>query len=157
MDKIKTRDEIRTIVGDLKNQGKKIVTCNGCFDILHTGHIKFLEEAKKQGDILVVGLNSDSSVKSIKGEKRPINTEENRAIVLAALSLVDYVVIFSEKDPRNLLEIIKPDVHVNGIVYGENCIEAETVKKYGGRIYLVKNFGGFSTTKLIDKIKNLEC
>jgi rfaE bifunctional protein nucleotidyltransferase chain/domain len=154
--KIKTAEEIGKIVEGLKKNGKKIVTCNGSFDILHIGHMKFLEEAKRQGDILVVGLNSDSSVKSYKGEKRPINTEENRAFALAALEIVDYVVIFSEKDPRKLLEAIKPDVHVNGEEYGKDCVEAETVKKNGGRIQIVKNFGGFSTTEMIKKIKELE-
>jgi len=154
--KIKTIDEIKKIVEKLKKDGKKIVTCNGVFDILHIGHIKFLEEAKKQGNILIVGLNSDSSVKLNKEQSRPINTEENRANVLAAIEYVNYITIFSEKDPRRLLEVIKPNVHVNGEEYGKNCLEADTVKKHGGKIHLVKNFGGFSTTKLINKIKELE-
>ena len=151
--KIKTRKEISTIVENLKKQGKRIVTCNGCFDILHAGHIKFLEEAKQQGDILIVGLNSDSSVKKNKGPKRPINNEKDRAIVLAALQCVDYITIFEEKTPIELLEAIKPDIHVNGEEYGENCIEAPIVKKYGGNIHLIKLKEGFSTTNLINKIK----
>lgn len=150
--KIKTIDEIGQIAGKLKKEGKKIVTCNGAFDILHIGHIKFLEEAKKQGDILIVGLNSDSSVKLNKKQGRPVNTEENRAGVLAAVEFVDYITIFSEKDPRRLLEVIKPDVHVNGEEYGKNCLEANTVKKYGGRMYTVKLKKGYSTTNLIRKV-----
>lgn len=151
--KIKTRKEIAKIAKELKNRGKKIVTCNGCFDIIHAGHIKFLKEAKERGDVLIVGLNSDRSVKENKGEKRPINNEKDRAIVLAALEMVDYVTIFDEKTPIELLEIIKPDVHVNGEEYGENCIEALIVKKYGGKVYIVKLKKGFSTTNLIKKIK----
>lgn len=154
--KIKTINEIEQIVKDIKKEGKKIVTCNGVFDILHIGHIKFLKEAKEQGDILIVGLNSDSSVKLNKGDKRPINNEENRAKILAALQYVDYIVIFSEKDPIKLLEIIKPDIHANGEEYGENCIEADVVKKYGGKIYLIKKYGDFSTTSLIKKLSSNE-
>jgi len=153
MSKIKSIREIGKITDNLRKQGKKIVTCNGCFDILHRGHIKFLKEAKKQGDILIVGLNSDKSVKQNKGPKRPINKEKDRAIVLSALEMVDYVVIFNEKDPRKLLSVVKPDVHVNGEEYGKNCIEANTVKKYGGRIYIVKLKKGFSSSKIIEKIK----
>jgi len=150
--KIKTREEISKIVKELKQKGKKIVTCNGCFDILHTGHIKFLKEAKQQGDVLIVGLNSDSSVKQNKGPERPINNEMVRAEVVAALGMVNYVTIFSEKDPRELLSIIRPDVHCNGEEYGRGCIEAGVVKKYGGRIYLIKLVKGFSTTRIIKNI-----
>lgn len=153
MSKIKSIKEIEEIVKKLKKQGKKIVTCNGCFDILHAGHIKFLREAKAQGDVLIVGLNSDSSVKQNKGVERPINNENNRAEVLAALEMVDYVIIFNEKTPIPLLGIIKPNVHVNGEEYGKNCIEAETVKKYGGKLQIVKLKEGYSTTNLIKKIK----
>jgi|SRR3989338_1533093 len=152
IDKIKTAGEIKQIAEKLKKDGKKIVTCNGCFDILHIGHIKFLKEAKEQGDALIVGLNSDSSVKLNKGDRRPINDENSRAGVLAALGCVDYIVIFSEKDPRKVLEKIKPDIHVNGEEYGENCIESAVVKKNGGKIYLIKKYGDFSTTNLIKRL-----
>lgn len=151
--KIKSLKEIEKIVNDLKKKGKKIVTINGSFDILHVGHLKILEEAKNQGDILIVALNSDKSVKMNKGPKRPINKEDDRASMLAALELIDYVVIFNEKDPRKLLSMIKPDVHVNGSEYGEKCIEADVVKKYGGRIHIVKLLTGYSTTMLIEKIR----
>jgi glycerol-3-phosphate cytidylyltransferase len=156
MGKLKNKKEIGRVVRQLRRQGKKIVTCNGCFDIIHSGHIKFLTEAKRQGNILIVGLNSDSSVGQIKGKSRPIYGEKDRAIILEALGCVDFVVIFNETTPNNLLEIIRPDVHVNGKEYGENCVEAPTVKKYGGKIYLVERKGGDSTTRIMDKIKRLK-
>ena len=150
--KIKTKNEIKKIVEELKKQGKKIVTTNGVFDILHIGHIRTFEEAKRQGDVLIVGLNSDSSVKKLKGPERPINNENDRAEVLAALEMMDYVVIFGEDNPINLLEIIKPDVHVKYEDYGKDMIEAETVKKYGGMIYLTKKIKGYSTTEMIKRL-----
>jgi len=153
--KIKTKQEIEQIAKELKQKGKTIVTCNGCFDILHPGHTKFLTEAKQQGDILIVGLNSDESVKENKGSQRPINNENNRAQILAALETVDYITIFNEKTPIKLLEMIKPNIHANGSEYGENCLEAETVKKYGGKIHIIKLKEGFSTTDIIQRIKVL--
>ena len=150
--KIKTRNEIKHVVGELKKQGKKIVTCNGSFDILHIGHIKFLQEAKAQGDILIVGLNSDSSIKKYKSKDRPINDQQSRAEMLAALEAVDYVTLFDETNPITLLEMIKPHIHCNGEEYGENCVEAPTVIGNGGRIHIIKNYKGFSTTQLIKKI-----
>jgi len=152
--KIVDREKLKELIRKLKSSGKKIVTTNGVFDILHIGHVKYLEESRAQGDVLMVGLNSDASVKENKGPKRPINSEENRAAVLAALECVDYVTIFSEKDPRKLLEVIQPNVHTNGEEYGQDCIEAPVVKKYGGRIHLIKKYKDFSTTKLIEKMKN---
>jgi rfaE bifunctional protein nucleotidyltransferase chain/domain len=143
--------ELEQLAADLRKEGKKIVTCNGCFDIIHVGHIKFLTEAKKQGDVLIIGLNSDKSVKANKGPKRPINNQNDRAEVLSALEIVDYVTIFDEEDPRGLLSIIKPDVHCNGEEYGEDCIEADVIKKNGGRIHLIKLVKGISTTKLIEQ------
>lgn len=143
---------IKKIIKKLRKEKKKIVTCNGVFDMMHIGHIKFLKEAKKQGDILIVGLNSDSSVKLNKGPKRPINNQKDRAEMLNALQCVDYVVIFDEKDPRKFLSKIKPDVHCNGEEYGKECIEAPVVKKFGGRIHIIKLVGGFSTTRMINKI-----
>lgn len=150
--KIKTREEIRKIAEELKKKGKKIVTCNGSFDILHIGHVKFLEEARKQGDILIVGLNSDSSIKKYKDETRPIIQQQDRAEMLAALEAVDYITIYDEEVPMPFLEAVKPDIHVNGEEYGYDCIEAEAVKKNNGKIYLVKIYKDFSTTKLIEKI-----
>ena len=153
--KIIPRNKLKGLVSRLKKQDKKIVTCNGCFDILHVGHIKFLGEAKKQGDILIVGLNSDKSVKLNKGPKRPINNQMNRAEVLSALEMVDYVTIYGEKDPRKLLSIIKPNVHCNGAEYGKNCIEAGVVKKGGWKIHIINIVEGFSTSKLTKKIAGL--
>lgn len=113
-----------------------------------------MKEAKQKGDNLIIGLNSDKSVRNNKGPNRPINNEKNRAEFLAALESVDYVVIFNEEDPRCLLSIIKPDIHVNGNEYGYDCIEADVVKENGGEIHLVKNYGGLSTTKLLQKLSN---
>lgn len=153
MGKLKTREEIAKIVEELRKEGKSIVTVNGSFDILHIGHIRMLEEAKQQGDLLIVGLNSDSSVKQYKSKDRPINPEGARAGMLEALECVDYITIFDETDPRALLEAIKPDVHVNGPEWGgQDCIEAETVRKHGGRIHVSKKVKGFSTTAMIEKI-----
>jgi len=151
-DKIKTREELVKIVNKLRRQGKKIVTTNGVFDILHIGHLAFLEEAKQQGDVLIVCVNSDKSVKKLKGVKRPINDEMKRAQMVAGLGCVDYVTIFDEKDPRELIKAIKPDIHANGQEYGYECIEAEVVREVGGRIYLIKKIEDESTTNIIEKI-----
>lgn len=157
--KIKTREEIAKISEELKKEGKVVVSINGSFDVLHIGHIKMLQEAKKQGDVLIVGLNTDDSVRRWKKfqtnpswEKRPIISEENRAETLAALECVDYLTIFDETDCLKFVESVKPNIHVNGADYGHECIEAQTVRKYGGNVYIAKWIDGFSTTKLISKI-----
>src|SRR3989338_3613429 len=134
--KIVSRGEITRIADEQRKEGKTIVTINGTFDILHKGHEFILKSAKKQGDMLIVGLNTDSSVKQNKGPGRPINGEKARAMMLANFPFVDYVVLFDEKTPIELLEEIRPDVHVNGSEYGKECIEAPTVKKHGGKIYI---------------------
>jgi len=148
--KIIERKDLAALTNKLKKENKKIVTINGSFDILHKGHEKILKEAKKQGDILIIGLNSDSSVKQNKGQDRPINNELNRAKMLANFSYVDYITIFDEKTPIPLLEIIKPAIHVNGSEYGKECIEAETVKKHGGKIHIVNLMKGYSSTNIIN-------
>jgi len=153
-DKIKTREEIIQIAEKARREGKTVVTINGSFDLLHAGHLDILEEAAKQGDILIVGLNSDKSVKSYKGESRPIIPEQHRARMLAALGFIGYVTLFDEKESLNFVESIKPNVHVNGSDYGENCIEAPIVKKYGGKMHMVEHRTPISTSKIIDKIKN---
>ena len=151
--KIKTTNEIKELAEELKKQNKIIVTTNGVFDILHLGHIKYLQEAKKLGDVLIVAINSDSSVKQIKGPERPINNEQSRAEVLAALSFVDYVVIFNETDPVNILSEIKPDIHVKGGDYKiDEIIEKDIVEKNNGKIVLIPEIKGYSTTDLINKI-----
>lgn len=133
--------------------GKKIVTTNGCFDILHTGHLRFLEEAKSLGDILIVGLNSDSSVKQIKGPDRPINAERDRAVMLAALAFVDHVFVFDDPLPNNFLETIKPNIHCKAGDYEAGGLpEAPIVKKYGGEIRILPMHEGYSTSKMIQRI-----
>ena len=161
--KIKTREEIKKISEDLKKQGKIIVSTNGSFDLLHVGHIKFLQKAKKQGDVLIIGLNTDDSVRRWKKhvgykdwESRPINDQESRSGMLAALECVDYVTLFDETECMPFIESVKPNIHVNGSEYGKDCIEAETVKKYGGKIYIIKIVGNYSTSNLIKKIKSID-
>jgi D-beta-D-heptose 7-phosphate kinase/D-beta-D-heptose 1-phosphate adenosyltransferase len=152
--KIRSRRELKNIVDKLKTSGKKIVFTNGCFDILHQGHIRYLKAAKDKGDVLVVGLNSDSSVKKIKGNGRPYNTELERAEILAALECVDYVTIFNEDTPVTLLETLRPDIHIKGGDYRAGDLpESAAVKKFGGKIMIIPLIKGKSTTGLVDKIK----
>lgn len=141
-------------VKELRAAGKTIATLNGSFDLLHAGHLKMIHEASEQGDVLILALNSDASIKKYKSSLRPIVPLEHRLEMIAALEFVDYVTSFDETDPIALLEKIKPDVHNNGSEYGENCIEAEAVKKHGGKIHIVKLVPGLSTTNLIEKIKS---
>ena len=151
--KIKTLNELIRIVKNLKSKNKKIVTTNGVFDILHCGHVKYLEEAKKMGDILIVGVNTDKSVKQNKGDKRPINDEKSRLSVLAALECVDYAFLFDEKDPKSWLSKVKPNIHVKAGDYKLNqIIEKDAVEKNGGKIIIAKVEKNYSTTKIIDKI-----
>ena len=147
--KIISRHHISEAIQREKALGRKIVTLNGSFDLLHEGHCKILKEAKAQGDILVIALNSDSSIQTYKSLDRPLNPENSRLRRMSAFSDVDYVTLFSETTPLALLEEIRPDVHVNGSDYGENCIEAPVVKKYGGRIHIVKLIEGRSTSDLL--------
>ncbi len=140
----------------LRSENKKIVFTNGVFDIIHRGHVEYLTEARALGDILIVGLNSDSSVKMIKGEKRPIVTEENRAYVLANLKPVDYVVIFTDDNPYDLISAIKPDILVKGADWAEDkIIGADIVKANGGEIKRIKFVENNSSTNIIDKIIQL--
>lgn len=149
MGKLKTQKSIVEIVGNLKKQGKVIVTCNGSFDILHQGHLQRLKEAKKQGDILIVCLNSDKSVKKYKGPSRPINQQNRRAKALADIPEVDYVVIFNEINPKRILSKIKPNIHCVGRDWGKNCVERKVVEKNGGKIYVAKWLKGFSSSNFI--------
>lgn len=151
--KIKTLNEIIKIVRKLKKQNKKIVTTNGVFDILHVGHVRYLEKAKKLGDVLIVGVNTNKSVKLNKDDKRPINDEKSRMMILAGLESVDYVFLFNEKDPRKWLEKIKPDVHVKSGDYKmHEIIEKGVVEKNKGRIVIAKIEKGYSTTGTIKKL-----
>ena len=150
--KIKKRRELSKIVKELKEEGNKIVTTNGTFDILHYGHIKLFEYAKQQGNILVVGINSDKSVKMYKDPNRPIIKQKYRAEILSALEYIDYVTIFNEPDPKKFIESVKPNIHVNSAEYGYDCIEKDTVERYGGKIKLFNIIKGHSTSELIKKI-----
>jgi len=148
---IKTWDEISAITQELKHKNKNIVFTNGCFDILHAGHVRYLETAKSFGDVLIVGLNSDQSVRTLKGETRPINTEQDRAYILAALEAVDYVVIFEQDTPYDLIKLIKPDTLVKGGDYeGKSVVGQDIVDE----LKLVQFVEGKSTTKTIEKIQN---
>ncbi len=149
------KENLQSLLAELRKQGKTIVTTNGCFDILHVGHVRYLEETKKYADILIVALNSDKSVKSIKGEGRPINNEMDRAEVLNALKSVDYVVLFDEDSPMQLLAEIKPDVHTKGADYTvETLPEAKIILENGGRLEFIKFVEGKSTTSTIQKINS---
>ena len=155
-EKIKSRKKLKEIVEDLKKQDKKIVTTNGVFDILHIGHIRYLQEAKRLGDKLIVAINSDYSTKKIKGPKRPLNNENDRTEALSALQCVDFVAIFDEEKPIRILEEIKPNVHVKGGDYEmSQIIEKNTVEKNNGKIVLIPEVKGYSTTKFINKILSI--
>ncbi|MCK4653023.1 MAG: D-glycero-beta-D-manno-heptose 1-phosphate adenylyltransferase [Candidatus Cloacimonetes bacterium] len=154
--KLKSWEEVFKIVQDLKTSGEKIVFTNGCFDIIHAGHIKYLYEASKLGDILIIGLNSDESVKKLKGKNRPINSELDRATVLKSLFMVNYVVIFQEDTPYKLIEHIKPDVLVKGGDWKpEEIVGSDIVTRNGGIVKSLTFKEGFSTTDLIEKIKKI--
>ena len=156
MDKIVSFSEIKSLSRQYKTAKKTIVFTNGCFDIIHAGHVKYLTLAASLGDILVLGLNSDRSVKRIKGEKRPVIGQEHRSLVVAALACIDHVVLFDEPDPKRLIEIICPDVLVKGADWTEDqIIGADFVKKNGGRIETVSLEPDISTTKIIDRIGEL--
>jgi rfaE bifunctional protein nucleotidyltransferase chain/domain len=147
------RDELARILEREREKGKKVVFTNGCFDILHIGHLRSLELAREQGDILVVGLNSDDSVRRLKGEERPLVEQADRAGMLDALRPVDYVVIFEEDTPIETIEALRPDVHVKGGDYRpEELPEKEVVEGYGGKVVIVPLVEGFSTTELIERI-----
>jgi D-glycero-beta-D-manno-heptose 1-phosphate adenylyltransferase len=139
-----------------RDEGRRIVSINGCFDILHAGHIHILQEAANQGEVLVVGLNSDASVRANKGPSRPMNPQQERAETLLALEMVDIVVLYDEPDCIEFVHRVRPDIHVNDASYGEDCIEAAAVKEGGGRLHLVQKHPSPSTTDIIDKVKDAE-
>jgi len=152
MGEVVTAEKLVEILKDLKQKNKKIVTTNGCFDILHVGHVRYLKQAKNLGNVLIIGLNTDKSVKSIKGPKRPLNSENDRAEVLASLECVDYVVLFDEDTPDRLLDKIKPDIHAKGGDYNIDTLpEANIIIKNGGKVVFVPLVEGKSTTALIEK------
>jgi len=146
---------LEQIIKQIKSDGKKIVFTNGVFDILHLGHVQYLEEAKKFGDVLILGLNSDSSVKKLKGPSRPINRWEYRALILSGLESVDYIVKMEDDTPIQLIQKIKPDIHVKGGDYKNKSIpEEKTVIENGGKVMLASFIEDLSTTSLIKKLKS---
>ena len=142
------------IINRIKAERKKIVFTNGCFDLLHVGHIRYLAQAKKLGDFLIIGLNSDSSVKELKGEDRPINSFEDRATLLSAIESVDLVIMFEEQTPENLIKDIVPDILVKGGDYNiEDIVGYQTVMQNGGQVKTLSFYDGYSSTNYINKIK----
>jgi rfaE bifunctional protein nucleotidyltransferase chain/domain len=151
--KVKTVEELRPLLAILRAAGKKIVFTNGCFDLIHTGHTRYLAIARSFGDILVVAVNSDASVSTIKGERRPINSQQERAEALAALESVDFVTIFSEPDPYTVISALQPDVLVKGGDWPiEKIIGRDVVEARGGKIVNVPFVEGQSTTGIIERI-----
>ena len=151
--KIKTRKELLRIIKDLKAKGKRIVFTNGCFDLLHIGHVRYLEKARALGDVLVVGVNSDSSVRKLKGPKRPILPEEERAGILSGLGCVDYITIFREIDPLKLITSLRPDLLVKGGDWTkEQTVGKEVVERLGGEVVIIPFIKGASTSNLIETI-----
>ena len=147
------RKDVRALIEEIHKQGKTVVSTNGCFDILHVGHIRYLEKSKSFADYLIVLLNSDKSVKSIKGPSRPINNENDRAEILSALRCVDYVVLFDEDSPKDLLDEMKPDVYTKGADYTmETLPEADIMRKNNTRVEFIEFVEGKSTTKTIEKL-----
>ena len=141
------------IINRMKAERKKIVFTNGCFDLLHVGHIRYLAQAKKLGDFLIIGLNSDSSVKELKGEDRPINSFEDRATLLSAIESVDLVIMFEEQTTENLIKDIVPDILVKGGDYNiEDIVGYQTVIQNGGQVKTLSFYDGYSSTNYIDKI-----
>jgi len=142
------------IINRIKAEGKNIVFTNGCFDLLHVGHIRYLAQAKELGDFLIIGLNSDSSIKELKGEDRPINSFEDRATLLSAIKSVDLVIMFDEQTPENLIKDIVPDILVKGGDYNiEDIVGYQTVMQNGGQVKTLSFYDGYSSTNYINKIK----
>jgi D-glycero-beta-D-manno-heptose 1-phosphate adenylyltransferase len=157
---IVTREQLKELRADWRTAGHTVVFTNGCFDLLHIGHVKYLEEARQLGDLLVLGLNSDASVRRLKGEKRPLVGQDERALVMNALRPVDYVVIFEETTAESIISELQPEIYVKGGDYapganpgdGKPLPEAPAVRAYGGEIRLIQFLPGHSTTELIHKI-----
>jgi len=155
-EKIKTFEEMRSIVGRLRRRGRKVVFTNGCFDVLHNGHVRYLAEARSLGDALVVAVNSDASVKLIKGPKRPITPEEERLELLAAFSFVDYVFTFDDNDPLRVIAALLPDVLAKGSDWAlDEIVGRDVVESHGGRVERIDLVGGISTTRMIEQARGI--
>ncbi|MCI0420289.1 MAG: adenylyltransferase/cytidyltransferase family protein [Acidobacteria bacterium] len=151
--KLLSLESLEPLVSALKTSGKKVVFANGCFDLLHVGHIRYLQSARQLGDVLVVGLNSDRSVGLLKGPLRPLMPEDERAEILAAFSCVDYIFIFQESTVENALRALKPDIHCKGTDYAEETVpERDVVRSYGGRVAIVGDPKDHSTRDLIQEV-----
>jgi D-beta-D-heptose 7-phosphate kinase/D-beta-D-heptose 1-phosphate adenosyltransferase len=150
--KIESLKTLKNKLSSLRAKGKVVVFTNGCFDLLHYGHVNYLESAKSKGDILVVAINSDASVRRIKGNKRPVASQRYRARVVAALESVDYVVIFNQGTPLKTIEYLKPDILVKGADWKDNIVGSDFVNSYGGKVITVRLVKGFSTTNLLKNI-----
>lgn len=154
MNKLKNIDELKILVEKEREKGKKIIFANGCFDILHVGHIRYLKGAKELGNTLIVAINSDSSARKLKGNNRPLTKELERAEIISAIEYVDYVTIFDEPDVSKLLLTLKPDIHAKGTDYTEDTVpEIETVKSYGGRVAITGDKKERSSTGVIERLK----
>lgn len=157
-DKILSSESLQKWRADVRSRGKKLVVTNGCFDILHLGHVTYLEAAKQQGDLLLVGINSDSSVHELKGPSRPVNNEQDRAAIVASLGCVDAVCVFNDRSALNFLSAAQPDVWVKGGDYTIDSVnqdERRAVEKGGGKVIVVPIVRGKSTTSLLEKIARL--
>lgn len=153
MGKIMTWEALKREVERHRGEGKRIAFTNGCFDILHAGHVQYLGEARKAGDLLILGLNSDASVRAIKGEKRPLVPQGERAQVIASLAAVDYVTLFDETTPLALIEYLRPDLLVKGGDWKEESVVGrDAVRSWGGRVVIVPLTDGVSTTNIVEKI-----
>lgn len=154
-DKVKSLDELKTLTAAARTNGKIVVFANGCFDLIHRGHIYLLREAKALGDLLVVAVNSDRSVKTIKGPSRPIVSETDRLELIAAMEMVNYVLLFDEPDPYSIISILRPNILVKGGDWSaEAVVGADLVRRTGGKIVVVPYLKGFSTTEIIAKIRS---
>lgn len=152
--KVKSLDDLKRIADQARRDGKTVVLTNGCFDLLHRGHVHILREAKALGDILIVAINSDRSVKAIKGPSRPVLSESDRTELLAAMEMVDYVALFDEPDPYDLIAAVRPNVLVKGGDWGsDQIVGADIVKRNGGKVAVIPYLKGFSTTEIIERIR----
>jgi D-beta-D-heptose 7-phosphate kinase/D-beta-D-heptose 1-phosphate adenosyltransferase len=153
--KLKSLDELQALVAEARANGKVVVFTNGCFDLLHRGHVHLLREAKALGNLLIVGINSDVSVQALKGKSRPILSETDRIELIAAMEMVDYVVMFTEPDPLHVISVLRPDILVKGGDWSpERIIGADVVEAEGGKVAVIPYVKGFSTTEIIDKVRS---
>ena len=152
--KVRTRDEVRARVAQARAEGRTVALANGCFDLLHVGHVRYLQGARAEADVLVVGVNADASVRRLKGEGRPLMGESDRALLVAALRCVDHVVVFAEDDVGALLLDLRPDVHCKGTDYTPDTVpERDVVRSYGGRVAIVGDPKDHDTSRLLERVR----